>query len=298
MCGRLVCHIPADITDAIFDEAKVPSELIIHVHHFRSKKGEVKFPVEMVNTEEWEDMLEIQAINEINEEIIEEALAKKHLVIKFRIVTHPVQVAVWQKDSSLAPELDGCIEDWELFLQKFPFRRMVTTVPYLLRKLNSPSSKSFVEELHYLQLTYDLPAPCSSKNACDVAAKVNTVPCKVDAMLSIIEAVASLAVAERSDGPEAKVTVLDDRCASILLADIEKQFSRAAKYLPAQEMSAEFMGRLAMSETLKSKKYQLSGWETGVIVASGIGETMSGSRYRKDAEGGVTLLGDVVWDKI
>lgn len=149
--------LPQQLKQMIFEFAHLPKELRMHMHQFRQKVevGGTKHPlvIEVVNKAEWHDILRFQAIKEIDRDVIQPLLTEKKIGLVLDLVNHPARC-----DASDPEWARTCIQDWETFIKKFPFRRLTTVVPFQPIHVDAPALK-----LHYLQLTLDRGASSTSE---------------------------------------------------------------------------------------------------------------------------------------
>lgn len=268
----------------------LPTELRIQIHHFELERklrdgSSVEYAVEIKNKEEWRGMLRLQAIKEIDEGIIQPLFAAKRIIIKLDVAGHPNECHVWEGNVlDFTPGLKEGVQDWPAFLKKFPFKRMQTVAPYILRHLNPADRLGHLatEEVHYLQLTYDeanaeawqqedanLPYPWSVKQAA---------------------------------WQKAHDCSMTDKQAIDIYGAVERGFLVVAQHFFQLGLSAEGMGRLqerlaATPSKVNTSDFQLSSWTAGLMYASGLMGGYLGS-FSTSRQSRVTPLEDVVWEKV
>ncbi|KAF2167400.1 hypothetical protein M409DRAFT_22212 [Zasmidium cellare ATCC 36951] len=280
--------LPLEIKRIVFDYAGMPSELRIHVHHFEPpqdgiKGVDIEYAVEIKNKEEWRDMLRFQAIKQINADIIQDAIAKKKIAIKLDIVGHHMQGDAWKDMGIMTPKMEHCVADWDKFLAKFPFQRMTTVVPYILRDLVPPAERkvSMIEEMHYLKLTYDRAQPEKKHGPADPLAWKQ----------------------EAAVWKKGENAGMSEEAATTIHTAIEANIASFVKYLfrlgPDVESMVCLQERLTwVPDLVSSEKFQISRWFMAVMAARGVFRTASSSRVPMFAAIGarVTPLAEVVWE--
>ncbi|KAK4500728.1 hypothetical protein PRZ48_008918 [Zasmidium cellare] len=276
--------LPQELLEMIFDFAGMPSELHIYVHKVETKRigassKHLKYAVEVVNKGKWRDMLRLQTIKEVDQCIIQPALAKKKITLKLDIVGPTERGGVWGYKHLSRPSVKDCVADWDKFLEKFPFRRMTTAAPYILREsISSLEDGDFdTDELHYLQLTYDQ-APAEEQS------NVISLPWAQKAAL----------------WRPAEFAGLDEEVAAAAHVAIEAKITSVTKPLFKRGLNVTHIACLkecleAVPRTLSSKKFDIGCWQNGKLAARGM--------YEYDPDGPPNLrsampLEEVAWDEV
>lgn len=225
-------------------------------------------------------MLRFQAIKEIDEAVLQPLFAAKKMTIQLEIVGHPNEAEKWEGNlEAFAPGLKF-VQDWPAFLKKFPFRRMQTVAPYILRRLN-PAERLrdlTTEEVHYLQPTYDQVKPEAWQEE--------------DPNLTNPWAVT------QSQWTKAQDNDMPDHQAIATYNAVERGLLVVAQQFFQLGLSAEDMGRLqerlaAMPSKINTRDFQLSSWTAGLMYASGLMGGYFGT-FRSGRQSPVVLLEDVV----